>query len=234
MPKRAWQPYAVLIALLAGALALTALGGKVSDVSEAGIMMQLPESLGGWVGRPAPVTDTERQGLPQDTEFERKFYRDAAGNEVYCSIVLAGKDSRSIHRPETCLPSQGWEVLDGRYEDVPVNANGVEMLQVRALKIFRRSQGEGADAGSERLNYYWFMGKDRVTASHIQRVVWNSYDRIVHSVNHRWAYITVSVVVPRGGGAAATAASEEAVRAVVRGFVARLFPLLKRSAGPAN
>ncbi len=223
-----WRPYAVLIALLAGALALTAMGGKVSEVSEAGIVMQLPENVGGWVGRVAPVSDVERQGLPVDTEFERKFYRDAAGNEIYCSIVLAGKDTRSIHRPETCLPSQGWEVLDGRYEEVPVNANGVASLQVRALKILRRLRGESADNGVERLNYYWFMGKDRVTASHVQRIVWNSFDRIVHGVNHRWAYITLSVTVPRGNGAAETAANEEMARAEVRGFIGRLFPELKR------
>ena len=231
MTTSAWRPYAVLIALLTGALALTALGGKVSEVSEAGIVMQLPENVGGWVGRVAPVSDVEKQGLPQDTEFERKFYRDAAGNEIYCSIVMAGKDSRSIHRPETCLPAQGWEVLDGRYEEVPVNANGVASLQVRALKILRRSRGEGADNGVERLNYYWFMGKDRVTASHVQRIIWNSYDRIVHSVNHRWAYITLSVVVPRGNGAAETAANEESARGAVCGFIERLFPELKRNGG---
>ncbi|MBI5685398.1 MAG: EpsI family protein [Verrucomicrobia bacterium] len=225
----AWRPYAVLVGLLAGAAALTALSGKVSQVSEAGIVMKLPERLGEWVGVPMPVMEVERQGLPVDTEFERRLYRDARGNEVYCSIVLAGKDARSIHRPETCLPAQGWEVLDGRYEDVPVNAGGVAALRTRALKIVRRLQAGGMDGSVERLNYYWFMGKDRVTASHIQRIVWNSFDRIVHSVNHRWAYITLTVAVPRGGGAAAAAANEAAARAAMRGFIGRLFPELKRA-----
>jgi len=223
----AWRPYAVLIALLGGALLLTLLGGKVSQVSEAGIVMKLPDRLGEWAGTPAPVTDTERQGLPRDTEFERKFYRDAAGNEIYCSIVLAGKDTRSIHRPETCLPAQGWEVLDGRYEDVPVNTGGAT-LRTRALKIKHRRQGEGMDGSVERLYYYWFMGKDRVTASHIQRIVWNSYDRIVHSVNHRWAYITLSATLPRGGSAAENSAKEQAACAAIRGLIGRLFPELTR------
>lgn len=227
---KACRPYMILIALLAGVLALTALGGKVSQVSEAGIVMQLPERLGEWTGVHMPITEVEQRGLPKDTEFERKLYRDAAGSEIYCSIVMAGKDARSIHRPETCLPAQGWEVLDGRYEEVPVDAIGSAPLRVRALKILRRSQSDGMDNRMERLNYYWFMGKDRVTASHIQRIIWNSLDRIVHSVNHRWAYITVTAAVPRGRSAAETATNEEATRAAVRRFISRLFPEMKRPA----
>jgi EpsI family protein len=227
----AWRPPVVLIGLLAGALALTALSGKVSQVSEAGIVMKLPEQLGEWVGAPMPVTEVERQGLPTDTEFERRLYRDGRGNEIYCSIVLAGKDARSIHRPETCLPAQGWEVLDGRYEDVPVGAGGASALRTRALRIIRRIRGDGPDGSVERLNYYWFMGKDRVTASHIQRIVWNSFDRIVHNVNHRWAYITLTATLPRGGGAAA---NEEAARAAMRGFIGRLYPELRRPGAGAE
>ena len=223
------RSYVVLIVLLAGALALTVFSGQVNQMSEAGIVMQLPERIGEWTGGRMPVTEVERQGLPEDTEFERKLYRDAQGNEIYCSIVLAGKDARSIHRPETCLPAQGWEVLDGRYEDVPVNVDGMSALRVRELRILRRLRSEGMEGSVERLNDYWFMGRNRVTASHVQRIVWNSYDRIVHGVNHRWAYITLTINVRRGGGAAETASNEMAARAIVRGFIGKLFPELKRS-----
>lgn len=234
MTKAAWRPPAVLIGLLLAVLAVTALGGKVSQVSEAGILMKLPDHLGEWTGVLVEVTEVERQGLPRDTEFERKLYRDAQGREIYCSIVLAGKDARSIHRPETCLPAQGWEVLDGRYEDVPVNAAGVATLRTRALKISRRSQGGGTDNSVERLNYYWFMGKDRITASHIQRIVWNSLDRILHGVNHRWAYISLTVPMPRATGASASAANGAAPRALVHGFIGRLYPELKRPGAPPS
>lgn len=226
------RPYVVLVGLLAGALALTALSGTVSRVSEAGVVMKLPEKLGEWTGVAVPVAEVERQGLPVDTEFERKLYRDGRGSEIYCSIVLAGRDARSIHRPETCLPAQGWEVLDGRTEDVPVNADGMRTLRARALKIARRAQGGATDGAVERLNYYWFMGKDRATASHLQRIIWNSFDRIVHNVNHRWAYITLTAPLAHGRSAAENVASEDAARAVMRGFIARLFPKLKRPATP--
>ena len=36
------------------------------------------------------------------------------------------------------------------------------------------------------------MGKDRETASHLWRMYWMGYDRVVHGVSHRWAYIAMS------------------------------------------
>ncbi|MCX7824454.1 MAG: EpsI family protein [Verrucomicrobiae bacterium] len=231
---KSWRPYLVLIVLLAATLGLTAFAGKVTHVSEAGIVMSLPPRLGDWVGEPAEVTERERLGLPRDTEFERKRYWDAFGHEVYCSIVLAGKDSRSIHRPETCLPAQGWAILDARYENVPVDAPGLSSVTVRALKTFFRLPESKGAGGVTRLTYYWFVGKDRMTASHVQRIIWNSLDRVLHNVNHRWAYLTVSSVVPPGATAEKNRILELQVRQLLRDFVGRLMPELKRSAPPAK
>jgi hypothetical protein len=38
---------------------------------------------------------------------------------------------------------------------------------------------------------YWFVGKDRETASHVQRMIWMAADRIFRGVSHRWAYIAI-------------------------------------------
>ena len=230
---KSWRPYLVLMALLAVTLGLTVIAGKVGNVSEVGIVMSLPERLGDWVGERAEVTERELKGLPNDTQFERRRFRDPFGHEIYCSIVLAGKDSRSIHRPETCLPSQGWAILEAKYEDVPVNAAGLSTLTVRALKtFFRLPEAKGA-GGVTRLTYYWFIGKDRLTASHVQRILWNSYDRIVHNVNHRWAYLTVSAVVPPGATAQENRVNEQQVRQMLQDLVGRLMPELKRPAPAA-
>jgi hypothetical protein len=44
---------------------------------------------------------------------------------------------------------------------------------------------------------YWFIGKDKTTDDHIERIILTSWDRIVHRVNHRWAYVIVSSTLPR-------------------------------------
>ncbi|MBI5395185.1 MAG: EpsI family protein [Verrucomicrobia bacterium] len=226
---KTWFPFVVVLALIGGTMGLTALVGEVKSTTEPGISMSLPVRVGEWFGERQAVSDVERRGLPQDTEFERKRYFNAAGEEIYSSIVMAGKDTRSIHRPEICLPSQGWSIVDSRCEDIPLAAGVPRVLQVRALKIYHPPFAGGGDAGVERLSYYWFVGKDRVTASHLERAAWNIYDRLVHSVNHRWAYLTVSADLPRGGDKGAAREVEEQRRQRVRGFIQILFPMLQQA-----
>ena len=223
------RSYGVLIGLLVATLALTAWTGKVSGVSESGLAMVLPAELSGWRGASEPPSELERRGLPPDTEFERRRYWDAEGRELFVSIVLAGKHSQSIHRPETCLPSQGWSITDAHYETVALEAPAQGALTVRALKIAHPGRG-GTSGPVERLCYYWFMGKDRLTASHFERIFLTSYDRLVHNVNHRWAYITVSAVVPPAGNLAESRTIEHDARRRVQTFVARLFPRLMQPA----
>jgi hypothetical protein len=43
---------------------------------------------------------------------------------------------------------------------------------------------------------YWFIGKDKTTDDHIERIILTSWDRIVHRVNHRWAYVIVNSILP--------------------------------------
>ena len=224
---KGWQGYVVVLALIGATMGLTAMVGEVTSTTEPGIVMSLPVRVGEWVGETQTVSDVERGGLPRDTEFERKRYFNASGEEIYCSIVMAGKDTRSIHRPEICLPSQGWSIVDGRYEDVPLAEGSGRSLQVRALKVYHPPYTGGGDVGVERLNYYWFVGKDRVTASHWLRAGWNIYDRLVHSVNHRWAYITVLANLPPGRDAAQTREIETRGRSRLREFIGILYPELQ-------
>ena len=43
---------------------------------------------------------------------------------------------------------------------------------------------------------YWFVGQGRETPSHLWRMFWLAWDRVVHGVAHKWAYVAVSG--PRG------------------------------------
>jgi hypothetical protein len=43
---------------------------------------------------------------------------------------------------------------------------------------------------------YWFIGKDKTTDDHVERIILTSWDRIVHRVNHRWAYVIVNSILP--------------------------------------
>ena len=71
--------------------------------SKAGVVMNLPVTIGDFFGKEGQITQTEHELLPKDTEFARKYYQDSHGNQIECSIVLSGAEQRSIHRPEGCL-----------------------------------------------------------------------------------------------------------------------------------
>ena len=89
--------------------------------SPAGVVMKLPIWVGNWLGEDAAVTAKEREALAEDTQFARKLYTSPAGDQVFVSIVLSGDDmTNSIHRPERCLPAQGWSLRNSSNRVVEV------------------------------------------------------------------------------------------------------------------
>ena len=90
---------------------------------EAGVVMDLPSHIGQLYGNDEEVSKAELYILPQDTTFARKTYGDIGApreKRILCSIVLSGAERRSIHRPERCLPSQGWRIDSSHTETIPL------------------------------------------------------------------------------------------------------------------
>src|SRR5688572_28564428 len=124
----------VLQILLAVGLGAISVLPKVANSSPQGIALQLPEYIGNWYGEEQEVTEKEREVLAKDTEFARKLYTDGRGGKVYASIVLSGHDlDNSIHRPERCLPAQGWSVADSKVVDFEVLTRGEKALEATRL-----------------------------------------------------------------------------------------------------
>jgi hypothetical protein len=164
----------------------------------AGVDMNLPEKIGDWTGRPVEVLELEREILGKDTEFARKIYRDDHGNEIFLSIVLSGRDRTSIHPPEACLVSQGWTLSNGQVLKLPMIKPKPYDLEVMRLDTFFRPESREAGLSPEihQWYYYWFIGQNRLTPRHHQRIFWTAWDRVFSSIHHRWAYVTVCTKVP--------------------------------------
>src|SRR6266853_121338 len=118
----------ILVTILGGGVLLTALTSDVTRVSEPGVKLVdgqpfLPDQAGDWKGgEMTGLTKEERDILPSDTEGARRIYTDSAGHQVSCSLVLAGRDVTSIHRPELCLRGQGWQLAVPRTIDIATPA----------------------------------------------------------------------------------------------------------------
>src|SRR3954453_12411588 len=158
---------------------------KSGKSSPAGIAMELPNYVGDWIGKDAEVTDREREVLAKDTQFARKTYTNLAGDSIYVSIVMSGDDmANSIHRPERCLPAQGWN-LEATGKRTVALANG-KQLELTRLRNGRSVERNDKKRGTlENMTYYTFLGSEEVTATHLTRTSIDLRDRILHGYNQR-------------------------------------------------
>jgi EpsI family protein len=187
----------LLFVLGGGTGALCLLLPTPNTAPKAGVIMDLPESIGGFSGKIIPATPGEIATLPSDTQIVRREYLNPAGDRIMASIVLSGGEKRSIHRPEVCLPAQGWSMRGGKVEQVPL-ADGRD-LKVMDLSLTRDVEIGPGDRRKLYADYfYWFVGNGVTTPHHWNRVFLTSFDRITKNINHRWAYVIVMSIVTEG------------------------------------
>lgn len=216
------KKYLILLALLVVTSITLAVSVDSSASDEAGIYPSLPDQVGDWVGdqirfcqnpqHQAVYTESqledstvcpscggelasmnliEKTMLPADTIIVKKRYTNPNGRIILATIVMSGKERASIHRPERCLVGQGSEIASKHFVDVPFEGRGpfdVRILDM--LKHVRASDGSPYAYGS--YYAYWFVGKNRETASHYSRMFWMAADRVLYNKSHRWAYIAFS------------------------------------------
>ena len=186
-----------LVALGGGTAAFCLLTPSPNTSPLAGVIMDLPERIGNFTGKVIAATPGEIATLPADTQILRREYTDLTGDRIMASIVLSGGEKRSIHRPEVCLPAQGWSMRGGKVEKVAL-ADGSD-LDVMNLSLVRDVEVGPGDRRKLYANYfYWFVGKNVTTPHHWTRVFLTSYDRITKNLNHRWAYVIVMSIITEG------------------------------------
>ena len=218
----------VLAVLLVAFVAIFLLPRQTAS-SPAGIAMTLPNFVDGWIADDAEVTAREREVLAKDTEFARKIYTSPAGDQIYVSIVLSGEDmTNSIHRPERCLPAQGWSMQTTEKRELAVgDGKSLELTRLRNVRAIE--QPNGTRPLLHNLNYYWFIGYKDMTASHVERTGIDLRDRILHGYSQRWAYITVAANITKGW--MRPERTEEEATAIVEKFIAELAPKLQTPEG---
>lgn len=165
-------------------------------------------------GKLLPMSAGEKLVLPEDTLMLKKQYfaEENPEHSVFTSVVLSGKDRTSIHKPEICMVAQGNTIENSEVIEVPMeNGPPVKVMVMNMNKRFSN--------GYIRSSYYayFFIGRDRTTPYHLERLIWMSLDRIFRNVAHKWAYIAVSG--ERDGDLSNTDHYDE-----IRDVVSKLYP----------
>ncbi len=158
----------------------------------------------------------ERNILPPDTRIARKLYTNPRGEQVHATVVLSGKEQKSIHRPQQCLPAQGFVIVSTRVVQVPLD--GRDPLDVSLIRSHRPA-ARPSGGGPRIVFAYWFTGGGRETASHYRRLAWLAWDNLVHGYRTRWAYVSIQT-----DDTAAPRAADARVTAFIRDF----YPLIRR------
>jgi hypothetical protein len=187
----------------------------------------LPERVGGWEGEDAEITPKEIGTLGLGTEFARKTYKHPSGNgyAFTATIVLSGRDiSNSIHRPERCLDAQGWDVESSEELVIrPERKGGFPVKRLHNSRALKTKEGEPAQ-NLEAYTYYWFIGEHTLTASHWARYFTDNRDRIFRGVDQRWAFVTMTALVPPQKTPEIQAEARKWVDQEVRNFIKSLAP----------
>jgi len=198
-----------------------------------GVIMALPEYIGEWYGQDASVSQKEYIALGNETRFSRKLYTNALGDSVFVSIVLGGQDmSTSIHRPERCLPAQGYTVTASSPLKVDLQAQPLTVTRLHNLRPLYTDTGkpilsrEGKSLNEFSLVYYWFVGCSDTTNDHNTRYYMDSRDRLLKGYNQPWAYVTVMSRISEG--LQSFGRTEAQTDAILQKFVQNLVPLIQK------
>ena len=128
----------------------------------------------------------ERAYLPADTAFLKGNYYDAYGNRFQVSVVVNGASRRSIHRPELCLPAQGFSIERVRNGAMP-DGRG-HTLAVKRVDLRRSLAGREQEAIGQ---IYFFVSARHQTASHAVRLLISIRDRAIFNRVTRWAMVAI-------------------------------------------
>ena len=135
--------------------------------------------LDGFEAETLAPSDGELYTLPSDTIIDKRRYTASDGSWYAVTLVIGGRSKSSIHRPELCLPSQGFQMTDPRSRKV----DGVDW---RMLTLERGNAPRLAFA-------YTFFNQDGFrTHSHVERIMRDVWDRSVEGRIDRWAMVTVN------------------------------------------
>lgn len=175
-------------------------------IAQSAVIMQLPDGYGTWRFNKIPASKAEIETLADDTEFSKavclqprpgEYSRDGAKipDRIDLSIVLSGADiNNSIHRPERCMPAQGHQILSS--SDQSIDLENGKTLNMKRLMSLQRIPLNAQKTEFLELNcvtYYFFVGHDQITNSHLGRTFVDMKDRLLRGMDQRWAYVSASM-----------------------------------------
>lgn len=156
----------------------------------------IPRSLPGYTSEILTNNENSVLGyLPNDTSYRFLAYRETNGFSAVLSVVLMGGDRTSIHNPEICMPSQGWDI-DSRLttvQHIPMDSPYAYDLPVNRIISTKVVQDAAGKPQTYRGVYvYWFVDGSHYTEKAWKwKIWWIPRDLLLNGILERWCYVSV-------------------------------------------
>ncbi len=237
-PKQKIFLFAITLALMAGtAGALTWLkahqrlgapGLKAAPVPGSVMMkLELPERVLDYTSTNMPEAQVVLDYLPKDTSFASRHYMAPDGAWAMANVILMGADRTSIHRPDYCLPGQGWQI--GDKTEVKLAIGGARPYELPVMK-WTVSNTYPAPNGSQQtvsgIYVFWFATENQTTDNFPTMLQSMLLHQLTSGVLQRWAYVSFFTVCQPG--------QEEATFARMKQLIAAAAPEFQLPPGTAK
>lgn len=177
----------------------------------------LPEQVLDYTSKKVEQSQIVLDNLPKDTSFGQRVYRSPDGLLIQLDVVLMGADRTSIHKPQICLPGQGFSIEKTEVTTIPVERPYQYNLPV--IKLTTSKLPTDTQTGElHGLYVYWFVADGLLSSdpSGLRRM-WLSTKNLFRTGElQRWAYVICYSVYEAG--------QEKAVFNRVKQFIAAAVP----------
>lgn len=199
--------------------------GVAGDSETGRLELSLPPTVLDFTSTNVPPTESELEMLPEDTSFAKRHYEAPDGFEVSLSVVLMGTDRTSLHKPEYCLTSQGWQITRRETLSVKIDKPHPFELPARLFtteRLLELRDGEARRDGG--IYLFWFVADGRLAAGHFERLAKMTWDLLRTGNLPRWAYISCFASCRPGSEAEAVERVKQFVAAAVPEFQLATLP----------
>ena len=230
MKSQKWLFLTVALVLIAGtAGALTWLranqkfgapGVKGTPIpGELKMNITLPERVLDFTSTNIPEPAVAIGYFPKDTSYAERLYTGSSGIKIQSTVILMGADRTSIHRPEYCLPGQGWTIGKKEMVTVPVNDNPPYNLEVARWNLSNSVQGpDGRNENVAGIYVFWYVAENDETPNHDKMLEHLTMNLFRTGDLQRWAYISYFVLCLPGQEDAAFAETKRLIAGQVPQF----------------
>lgn len=228
--RQKWILFFLALALMAGTAGALNYLKHLQHLGAPGLKAEaIPGKINMQIELPARVLDYDSTNLPtqqvvldylpEDTSYAQRHYFATNGSWAMANIILMGADRTSIHRPDYCLPGQGWQIREKSVLKLPIAGPQPYELPVGCWRLTKNvPAADGTEQSIVGIYAFWFVTDGQVTDDFPAMLKSMFYNLVRHGVQQRWAYVSYFTVCLPGQEEAALAGMKQLIVASVPEF----------------